>query len=85
MQGALTDLSNDVAQAGLGGGADSLVGSLTELAGGTGGSPLAPVTALLEGEGGGSGLIGAVTALLGQDHHEQPGYGGGQGLGLGLL
>ena len=85
VQGALTDMSNDVAQAGLGGGADSLVGSLTELAGGTGGSPLAPVTALLEGEGGGSGLIGAVTALLGQDHHEQPGYGGGQGLGLGLL
>jgi hypothetical protein len=87
VEGAVTDLSNDIALAGLGGGvgggpiaipdlggglADSLVGGLTDLDA-PGGSVLAPVTGLLDlgGEDGG-GLLSPVTSLLDQDQRDQP-------------
>lgn len=90
LEGALTDLSNDAALAGLGSviavpslgglGADGLVGSLTPSAEGHG--LLAPVTDLLQGDGADNGLLGTVTSLLDPDHHGQSGNGLGHGLGL---
>jgi len=92
VEGALKDLGNDAALAGLGGGiaipslgglgADGLVGSLTQPAEG-GAGILAPVTDLLHGDGGDAGLLGTVTSLLDPDHHGQ--QGGGLGHALGLL
>jgi hypothetical protein len=89
VEGALTDLGNDAALAGLGSiiavpslgglGTDGLAGSLAQSADG-GGGLLAPVTDLLQGDGADSGLIGTVTSLLDPDHH-----GGGLGHGLGLI
>jgi hypothetical protein len=91
VEGALADLANDAASAGLGSaiaipsldgaGTDGLAGLLTPTADG-GGGLLATVTNVIEADGSDGGVIGTVTSLLDLDNHGQSGGGLGHALGL---
>lgn len=86
VEGALSDVGNDIALAGFGGGAiaipslggsgaDSLVGSLLDT-GATNASVLPPVADLLQLDAGNDGILSGVTGLLDLDQHHNGSTGG---------